>query len=350
MIERENGKAGCNDAGRPKTGGPKAGPAKVRDSRAAKSTAGNERAAVAGDRALARLLRTLRRSVCHRCDNEPHVGVAAPECGDLARGRPAGHSFGSLSGKPATHASGGPSNSHAPLTVDGRPDPSHAEATIREALSLGLAEECDGRLVATRAATSFLRRAMLAREEAFAGQHREIVDTQVEIDGQRQTARRNLNESPLGLVARMKDRSGGALLPAEAVEAGERLLSDFTRGQLQPRVTASWEPRLASRSGGGGHRGGMAELAETAVAARLRFSRAMDAMGPELSGVAADVCCFGKGLEQVERERQWPARSAKLMLRTALLHLARHYAPPPARPGRHSHRWGADDFRPAMRS
>jgi hypothetical protein len=61
-----------------------------------------------------------------------------------------------------------------------------------------------------------------------------------------------------------------------------------------------------------------------------------------------DVCCFAKGLETVERERQWPARSAKLMLRTALLALARHYMPPPSGSGRTSHHWGGSDYRPAM--
>jgi hypothetical protein len=82
--------------------------------------------------------------------------------------------------------------------------------------------------------------------------------------------------------------------------------------------------------------------------ARMRFTRAAEAMGPELSGVAIDVCCFEKGLEAVEREHQWPVRSGKLMLRTALLALLRHYNPPPPQKPRTSHHWGAEDYRPVL--
>lgn len=224
------------------------------------------------------------------------------------------------------------------------------EAALKQAISLGLVQRSADLVHATAEARGFLRRALAAAgmesEDAFAGQHRNVIRTTVELDGARQPVSRNLDESPLSSLARLKDKTGAPFFPAEAVSAGERLLDDFTRAQLQPRITSSWEPRLSSR--GKGERGGLADIAASALEARRRFGSAMEAMGPELSGVAADVCCFGKGLELVERERQWPARSAKLMLRTALLSLARHYAPPP-RQTRNSqrHHWGAEDFRPA---
>jgi hypothetical protein len=223
----------------------------------------------------------------------------------------------------------------------------YPEALLREARSLGLVVWTDTTIAATASAANHLRRALVEGEDAFADQHREVVETQVEVETVRQSARRNLSESPLGAIARLKHRDGQPFLPQDAVDAGERLLADFNRGQLQPRITASWEPRLAGK--GEGRRGaGGQEIADSAMAARLRISRAIDAMGPELSGVALDVCCFGKGLELVERERQWPARSAKLMLRTALLALSRHYAPPPVRDKGRAHHWGTDDYRPEL--
>ncbi len=223
----------------------------------------------------------------------------------------------------------------------------YPEALLREARSLGLVAWTGATIAATASAATHLRRALVETEDAFADQHREVVETQVEVETVRQTARRNLAESPLGAIGRLKDRDGQPFLPQDAVDAGERLLADFNRGQLQPRITASWEPRLAGKGEGRRSAGGQ-EIADSAMAARLRVSRAMDAMGPELAGVALDVCCFGKGLELVERERQWPARSAKLMLRTALLALARHYAPPPVRQAGRAHHWGAEDYRPEL--
>ncbi|MXN47145.1 hypothetical protein GR138_18270 [Shinella kummerowiae] len=228
--------------------------------------------------------------------------------------------------------------------ADGRRQPL-APAVLARALSLGLLRRDGARLSPLPEARAHLKRRLCDAQTPFAGQHRDITEVTVLCDGARERAVANRLESPLASLGRLKEKSGEAYLPDGAFAAGERLHADFTRGGLQPKMTMSWEPRIASRQKG--EAGAGRELTDTALAARLRVARAIEAIGPELSGVALDVCCFMKGLETVERERQWPARSAKLMLRAALLALARHYAPP-AKTTRRSHVWGADGYRPDL--
>lgn len=218
-------------------------------------------------------------------------------------------------------------------------------AALEEALRLGLVRRSGDRLDATPEARAHLKRRLCDAETPFAAQHRDLAEVTVLRGGVRESACVNRLESPLAGLARLKEKTGAAYLPESAIAAGERLHADFTRGGLQPRMTMSWEPRIATRQKG--EAGGARDLTDTALAARLRVARAIAAIGPELSGVALDVCCFMKGLETVERERQWPVRSAKLMLRTALMALARHYAPP-APAGRRAHAWGAEGYRPEL--
>lgn len=183
----------------------------------------------------------------------------------------------------------------------------------------------------------------------FAARHRELGTARVEVHGEVGEAIINLAESPLAQLMRRKTKHGAAFLTRAEFDAGERLRADYTRGQIMPRLGANWTSNVAS--GRRGVENGIAELTDSALAARVRVDHAITAVGPELSGVLIDICCFLKGLELVERERGWPVRSAKIVLKTALGVLSRHYRPSTsrcsgrARPVLH---WGSEDYRPKM--
>lgn len=179
------------------------------------------------------------------------------------------------------------------------------------------------------------------------GPGREIGETRVETAEGWETVAINLAESPLAQLARRRGRDGRSFLSEAEIRAGERLRADFTRGQIMPRLGANWEASVSAGSRDG--RGGIADLTDAALAARQRVEKAVVATGPDLSGVLLDICCFLKGLEQVEAERGWPVRSAKLMLKTALAALDRHYEPArrDAMAGRIIH-WGTSDYRPSL--
>ncbi len=166
------------------------------------------------------------------------------------------------------------------------------------------------------------------------------------VEGMSRTLAVNLDESPLASLMRRKNKTGAAYLTIDEFNAGERLRADFTKGCLMQRVTANWGAAVS-----GGRRGasdGLAGLTDNALAARMRLEKALASVGPELSGVLVDVCCYLKGIEQVELERQWPVRSAKLMLKTALGTLARHYNPTSQRGKSEMRHWGGDGYRPSI--
>jgi hypothetical protein len=180
----------------------------------------------------------------------------------------------------------------------------------------------DGSLALTAAGRAHLKRAQAVASgddiSPFAAQHLDFAAA----SGSGSGPRMNAAESPLVWLARRKGRDRQPLIAPEQLQAGERLRADFTRAQMMPRVTANWTAAIAqSRRTGTSP----ANLADTVIAARQRVRHALDAVGPEFAGLLVDVCCFLKGLEDVERERCWPARSAKLVLQLGLGRLARHY-------------------------
>jgi hypothetical protein len=224
-------------------------------------------------------------------------------------------------------------------------------ALVTTLVHRGLLARRDGdRLAVTASGLALLRRRK-ASADPFAEQHQDRGATTIEDEAfNRRRVVVNHDESPLSWLRRRKDRDGRPMIDAEEFTAGERLRSDFDRGQLMPRVTANWIAAIAGKNRS--HSDGIANLTDAALAARRRVESALHAVGPEMAGIAVDFCCFLKGLEEIERDRKWPARSAKVVLRLALAGLARHYGiasravGPGGPPGiRH---WGAEGYRPTI--
>lgn len=134
----------------------------------------------------------------------------------------------------------------------------------------------------------------------------------------------NVAESPLAWLARRRDRNGSALLDKAQVEAGEKLRADYSFARLMPSMAGGWRVEApAAQKGAGGGTG--VEMTDDVLAARRRVEMALGSLQPVLARLLIDVCCHLKGLETVEAERGWPARSAKVVLQIALDALAERY-------------------------
>jgi len=127
----------------------------------------------------------------------------------------------------------------------------------------------------------------------------------------------NLAESPLGwLFAR-------GLLSQRQFDAGERLRTDWERGQLAPSMTMKWDAAPVARG-----RGGPApqpDLSGAQMDARHRFEDAIAYAGPGLSDILWRIVCAGDGMRQAESALGWPARAGRLVLTFALDRVADYY-------------------------
>jgi hypothetical protein len=121
------------------------------------------------------------------------------------------------------------------------------------------------------------------------------------------------------VLSRMKRRG---LLEAVQFDAGEKFRRDFTLAQLMPRLGVDLTAPVVA-----GRRTPNTEMlmTDTIVAARQRFGKAMQALGPGLSDLLFDVVCHLRGLEDAERAYGWPNRSARVVLGLGLDRLATHY-------------------------
>ncbi len=184
---------------------------------------------------------------------------------------------------------------------------------VREAIMLGLVrEKTQGICHVTEKGRAWLRRKL-----SEGGKGGDMPK------GAQATAGFNEKESPLVWLSRRKNKDGSPLVTLRQLDAGECLRKDYTFAGLLGAVRSNWRVERVDAGTGGEQ-----EQSRNALDARRRVFQALDSVGPELAGVLVDVCCYLKGLGQVERERLWPERSAKVVLCLGLERLANHYNPP----------------------
>jgi hypothetical protein len=180
--------------------------------------------------------------------------------------------------------------------------------------------------------TSHLRKT-LAGGRVTASARRATARRIVELEpGNRVLVEIDCAESPLAWLRTRKDSTGEPLISDEQYCAGLRLHADFIASHLSPRTTTNWESPL-SGAPMSAPRNDLMHQSEKILAAKKRYYAALDAVGPELSRILVDVCCFATGIETAERALGWPRRSGKVVLQLALTSLARAYgilAPPPS--------------------
>jgi hypothetical protein len=209
-------------------------------------------------------------------------------------------------------------------------------AVIRRLLSAGAlsgsSEECG----ANSETRGWLRRALLEPAE-IAGQHRLI--------RQVGAVAVNLAESPLGRLGAPGPNGGEPFLAPHQVEAGERVRRLVERARLMPRTTMTYSASRVVRT----TESARTDLSDMALDARREIAKLRQALPEDCAAVVMDVCGLLKGLQQVEQERGWPRRSAKLVLRIGLETLAGYFGLSPTAIGHTSEvsrNWMADGARP----
>ena len=147
---------------------------------------------------------------------------------------------------------------------------------------------------------------------------------------------------PLALLGRGRGAKP-AYLDRHHLEAARRVQMLFERSRLRPRTTMHYGPRIG---GGGSHAG---DIGDMAVDARRQLAELYRALPADCADLVIDICGFEKGLQEVETERGWPRRSAKLVLRIGLEAVAQRFGLTPIATGlatRRNRSWLDEGARP----
>lgn len=181
-----------------------------------------------------------------------------------------------------------------------------------------------GLLKPTARAREYVRRGIAEHEEVRCYAVSSLAAEKMAQNKSRNAPKSRAEEGPLDWLYNRTNAEGEPLILPYQFEAGDRLRSDFERGQMVSSITMNWSSVQTGRIRGGNNKGSI-PLGDSALSARNRVRQALIATGPDFADLLLDVCCRLKGISDVEKERKWPPRSAKLVLKLALNSLARHY-------------------------
>jgi Domain of unknown function (DUF6456) len=188
---------------------------------------------------------------------------------------------------------------------------------VSEMIARDLLTRSAGRLHLTSPGARALERAAQNGGDGFAVQNRLLRQAIRMVDGKRERVTVNEAESPLRWLRKRQ------LISETQWQAGERLRGDYLLAQLPPRTTMQWDAPPMGRTARGAPEPADPMLAQ--IAAKRRFSAALETAGPGLSDVLLRVACEGEGLESAEKAMGWPARAAKLVLGLGLDRVAGYY-------------------------
>lgn len=180
----------------------------------------------------------------------------------------------------------------------------------------------DGAFVLSAAGRAHVRRASAVEGEGYLAQHAAVGErVVVDGDGDLRRVRGVVCSDVIARLAALKDASGGPWLSAAEIAAARRLRMHWETGQAGLTRGSDWTappPGSTARGASSAHERILAARCD----ARRHVDEALDALAPPLRRAVERVCLNEEGLEALEREQGWPARSGKLALKLGLAQLA----------------------------
>ncbi len=196
-------------------------------------------------------------------------------------------------------------------------------SALRALEAEGALEKHGEGFVLSAAGYARVRRAAALPDEAFAAQHRPVIERVIlDRDGDLRRVRGHDADAVMRRLAALRDANGARWLSGAELAAAAQLRADWDCGQQGLVRGSDWSapPQGGSPRGPGNV---MERLMSAQCDARRRVEEALARLAPGLRRVVEHVCLREDGLESLERAESWPARSGKIALKLALAQLAR---------------------------